>query len=405
MLLKQRLRINMVVSTMSVIAVLVVFFLTISRISRAIEASKIADGIITTAFERVTLRTDYMRTGGERAREQVTSKQRYIVELLKAASEKFTDPEDKEIIAELVKNNESIGKIFRTIVENHEKRGSSAHQDALFQEVEDRLLSQLNMRVYDTVLLGSKLQESGNETVTSALRLAAGGICFVLLLAGAVTLINSWTMDRAITARIRRLRDGAMVIGGGNLDYRIDVGGNDEFADLAEAYNAMTSKLRSTYQHLEKEIYEHTQAEEALQSLNAELEQRVFVQTAEVIRAKESLEEHVAERTSELQTANESLYASQRAALNLMEDALSARRQAEQITETLQREVTERKQAERIVRQSAQELLAKNEELDRFNSAMVAREIRMVELKRQVNELCIQAGNPPRYSLDFGEEK
>jgi PAS domain S-box-containing protein len=63
----------------------------------------------------------------------------------------------------------------------------------------------------------------------------------------------------------------------------------------------------------------------------------------------------------------------------------------------LEGEITLRKQAE-------QEIRATNEELNRFNQAMVGRELRMIELKKEVNDLCRQAGQPPQYSLDFAEE-
>lgn len=50
-------------------------------------------------------------------------------------------------------------------------------------------------------------------------------------------------------------------------------------------------------------------------------------------------------------------------------------------------------------------LRAGNEELARFNRAMIGRELRMIELKKEVNELCVQAGLPPRYRLDFEKER
>lgn len=63
------------------------------------------------------------------------------------------------------------------------------------------------------------------------------------------------------------------------------------------------------------------------------------------------------------------------------------------------RDITESKRAEESLRRHAEELRARNEELDRFNRATVGRELRMIELKEEINQLCGQAGLPPRYSL------
>jgi two-component system CheB/CheR fusion protein len=64
-------------------------------------------------------------------------------------------------------------------------------------------------------------------------------------------------------------------------------------------------------------------------------------------------------------------------------------------------DITERKRAEEEIRRRVEELRASNEELTRFNNVSVGREIRMIELKKEVNELCGQAGQPSRYPLDF----
>jgi PAS domain S-box-containing protein len=54
-------------------------------------------------------------------------------------------------------------------------------------------------------------------------------------------------------------------------------------------------------------------------------------------------------------------------------------------------DITAHKQAETKLR-------AANQELTRFNDAMVGRELRMIELKKEINTLCAQQGQPPRYS-------
>lgn len=50
------------------------------------------------------------------------------------------------------------------------------------------------------------------------------------------------------------------------------------------------------------------------------------------------------------------------------------------------------------------QLRHKSEELGRFNRAAVGRELRMIELKREINALCEQLGQPARYPLNFGTE-
>jgi PAS domain S-box-containing protein len=66
----------------------------------------------------------------------------------------------------------------------------------------------------------------------------------------------------------------------------------------------------------------------------------------------------------------------------------------------IMRDITERKKAEDELSRRMEELRATNDELARFNRAAVDRELRMVELKKQVNELCVKAGMEPKYKVD-----
>jgi PAS domain S-box-containing protein len=64
-------------------------------------------------------------------------------------------------------------------------------------------------------------------------------------------------------------------------------------------------------------------------------------------------------------------------------------------------DITERKRAEEEITRYAEEMKVKNEDLARFNRVAVDRELRMIELKKQVNELCVRSGQPPRYEIEF----
>jgi two-component system, chemotaxis family, CheB/CheR fusion protein len=69
------------------------------------------------------------------------------------------------------------------------------------------------------------------------------------------------------------------------------------------------------------------------------------------------------------------------------------------------RDITAQKQAEEALRESHVQLQSHAQELTRFNSVAVGRELRMIELKKEVNELCRQQGQAARYQLKFEENE
>jgi signal transduction histidine kinase len=115
---------------------------------------------------------------------------------------------------------------------------------------------------------------------------------------------------------------------------------------------------------IEMTLYKH-QSDRQLRKAYEELEQRVRERTQELKELNETLERRIIERSVELEAANATLLVSRRAALNVAEDAIAARRQAEETSVELRREVAERKHAEEALRQSEEQLQAMNNDLER----------------------------------------
>ncbi len=111
---------------------------------------------------------------------------------------------------------------------------------------------------------------------------------------------------------------------------------------------------------------ELAETNKGLMALTMEMEQRVDGRTAELSAAYEELnrtnselmqltlelEDRVAQRTVDLEAANQGLAAARIAALNLMEDAVAAREQAERTAADLRREVVERAATQEALRES-----------------------------------------------------
>lgn len=80
-------------------------------------------------------------------------------------------------------------------------------------------------------------------------------------------------------------------------------------------------------------------------------------------------------------------------------------RELSDLNRELKKEIEIRKAAEEEIRTHVEKLHVSNEKLKRFNRAAVGRELRMVAMKKEINELRARLGQPPRYKLDFVKEK
>ncbi|MFC1623717.1 ATP-binding protein [Candidatus Omnitrophota bacterium] len=106
----------------------------------------------------------------------------------------------------------------------------------------------------------------------------------IFLIIGVVALIAVFIIfytTNSITNPIQKLYNGAEIIGGGNLDYRLDIKTGDEIQDLAEGFNRMAGELKELYTNLENKVRERTaqlgEANKALASKNKELDDFTYI--------------------------------------------------------------------------------------------------------------------------------
>ncbi|MGI8924323.1 MAG: PAS domain-containing protein [Fimbriimonadales bacterium] len=67
------------------------------------------------------------------------------------------------------------------------------------------------------------------------------------------------------------------------------------------------------------------------------------------------------------------------------------------------RNMSEHKRAQQGFQETQKQLQKTSEELSRFNDLAIGREPRMIELKKEINELCKAQGEPIRFPLEFEE--
>jgi signal transduction histidine kinase len=114
----------------------------------------------------------------------------------------------------------------------------------------------------------------------------------VALFAGAA--IMTWLSGR-ITGPIRKLHEGAKIIGSGNLDYRVSLSTGDEIEWLGDEFNKMAAELKVSYATLEQKVKDKTSE---LENANTELEQV----NSNLVKANKAKDEFLSVMSHELRT-------------------------------------------------------------------------------------------------------
>ena len=164
---------------------------------------------------------------------------RQTIAHLESASETPADKALTRQIGELAEQND---RDFRERVVPAIRAGDRSHvaeHGDQLESVVDRVV-ELNARLNDELERRSNAARARAQDLREQAR-AATIACFalaILLAAG----LGLW-LTRTIVRRVDSLRQGARRIGSGDLGARIELAGNDEFAELAASFNQMAASL------------------------------------------------------------------------------------------------------------------------------------------------------------------
>ena len=226
---------------------------------------KIKDAFFENEFIRnqyLLYREDLLRVQWEKTKEATDS-------LLNVAVAQFRGEPVLRLLQNMLINAGERREIFQRIVSNIHAQQTSLGKSRFFEELHQRLASQLLLRASAFRVMADELHHTSEQHVEQTYRKLAVYVGVFAIWLALVILLTAHQISRLIQQGLLPLHHGALAVTHGDLGYKIKrIDAADEFSELANYFNDMTDKLQASYEELKLELDAHKQSEEKLSVLN-----------------------------------------------------------------------------------------------------------------------------------------
>jgi len=437
-------------------------YISAREIDKASKTTSFADQVVKDVSNLNSLSYAYLLLKSERPRIQWQLKHDSLRKLLSEHIAAMS--EEQALLERLRQNHGRMQELFNAVSARASLgKKASRRELSLYDELNESVTAQLITRAEMMVNDASLLARSADRRVEALRRNSFILVLSSALVLAVSSVLIAAFLAKNIGGSMRGLDRGAREIASGNLEYRVKVSGEDEIALVGASFNDMAARLKTSYSQLEREVAERRLAEGALAELNKTLEQRVAERTAELAESEEKFRSafasasigfsmatpegrfvdaneaycriigygvdelramglfqviHPDDREENLRQIDrmlggatgsfviENRYVPKNGSPVWVRKSVSLVRDVNgspQWIISLIEDISVRKLAEERVERYMEDLKRANEELTRFNRLMVGRELRMVELKREINALSSRTGLPEPYKTEGGE--
>jgi len=244
----------------------IIFIRTTLQMRDEVAKAEITDEVVRAAAGLRYLSLEYVLHHETRSRVQWLQRQRSLQRLI-ASNIGFDTQDELVIMDDLRERLQSIGNLFSELegVQTEFQRTPERHE--ILQELEERLTGLIMNRAQNMMSSAEALARLSRENILMAQNdlmiagAALGGLILIVVL-GAMGLTI-----RSVTVPLSRLHKATEVVGGGGLDFSLELRSDDEIGSLARSFDHMIERLRQT-------TVSRNELLQANQALQTEVEER-----------------------------------------------------------------------------------------------------------------------------------
>lgn len=221
---------------------------------------------------------DYFQYYQERPLNQIEQLLGTVEKLLKTLQ--TGHPERITALTPIQQDLERAQKNFEKLKRTHNSLEKEYHAEKL-RQTDPLAYQQLNDHSNQFSISTQALDNSIHELLKSSMARRTVDLEFYdqLLMSGMIVsfivlVLVVVTISHRLVSSVEGLKNGAAHIASGNLAFRVELTGNDEFTDLTRSLNIMSQKLQVSYDELEDEIEERKRTEESLLKSEQQLLER-----------------------------------------------------------------------------------------------------------------------------------
>lgn len=264
------------------------------QVARISQQEKIADSIARGASELSYLASDYVIYRESQQFDRWQARYEYF----SADVENLTvfTPQQQSLTSNIQDNTERMKEVFDSVVGAIDGL-PPGQEDTLYLTMIQTSWSRMAVQSQALVTDASRLSGLLDAEESSLRQRNTVVLIILIALLGMYFLANYMVTQRRVLKGIVVLQDGTSAVGSGNLDFRIESGGNDEIAHLSQAFNRMIADLKSvtaSKSDLEQEVARRVEVEEELRVINTDLQEhstRLIREVEERKKAEQELEQ------------------------------------------------------------------------------------------------------------------